>query len=291
VVAHAYSFQRRLLGLPTRIREGVILLSAAWEMELMPWLCHRLQDFSAFDLASFRVAGFSLPQSVPTQLTIRNRVMTAVMQARNAQEVMALDEQCGPFLTRLDGSTQRETGGSVLQAAEDDTKFRFSSDAASNDSAWRKSVLEKSPFRRPFGRIARIEDFVAAQSHPFQASLTHRDGHLISVAGGFVEGDVALVAYQLTHRADENTNPALILGSCLIRQLIGRGARYLAFTGDCAGLLRNHCEPVPAADLLMVRNTRSARLKQQACILARPESRVAQLSRSLARTLEMRIPG
>jgi len=120
-------------------------------------------------------------------------------------------------------------------------------------------------------------------------SLTHRDGHLISVAGGFVEGNLALVAYQLTRRADGDATRALMLRAFLARQLISRGARYLAFIGDCAGVFRDHCEPVPAADLLIVRNTRSARLKQQAHILARPGSPVAQLSRELAGTWETRI--
>jgi hypothetical protein len=283
VVANAYSFQRRLLGLPTGIREGVILLSAAWEPRLMPWLCHRLQDFTTFDLASFRVAGFGLAQAVPTQLTLRNRVMTAIMRARNAQEVMVLDGQCGQLPEPLDGS--------MPQAAKHDTEFRFLSGDASNHAAWRNSVVGKMPFRRSFDRIASIERLVATQSRPYQASLTHRDGHLMSLARGFVEDDVAFVAYQLTHRTDGDTNPALMLHAFLVQQLTSGGARYLAFIGDCAGPLRDHCEPVPAADLLMVRNTRTARLKQRAQILAQPGSRVAQLSRKLAAAWETRILG
>ncbi len=291
VVANAYSFERRLLGLATGIREGVVLLSAAWQAHLVPWLCHRLQDFAAFDLATFRVAGFGLAQSVPTRLTIRNRVMTAVMQARNAQEVMVVDEHFGQFLDCLDRSTHRAIGGGQQHGAEYDTGFRFASGAASNDSAWRNLVVEKKPIRHSFDRIASIERFVAAQSHPYQASLTHRDGRLISLASGFVEGNLALVAYQLTRRVDQDTNPALRLRSFLMRQLIGQGARYLAFIGECAGSLRDYCEPVPVADLLMVRNTRFARLKQHAHILIQPGSRAARLSRELGRTWETRILG
>lgn len=289
VVANAYSFERRLLGLPTGIRDGVILLSAAWEPQLMPWLCHRLQDFAAFDLATFRVAGLGLAQFVPTQLTLRNRVMTAIMRARNAQEVMALDDRFEEFLERLDPDTRRDVGSGLLQAEEHANEFHFiSGAAAANESAWRKSAAGKIRFRHPFDPIASVERFVAARSHPFEASLTHRNGRLISLAGGFVEGDVALLAYQLTDRADRDANAGLMLRFLLVQQLIGQGVRYLAFIGNRAGWLLNYCEPVPAADLLMVRNARSARFKQRAYVLAQPASPIAQLSLELAKTLETR---
>jgi len=81
VVANAYSFEHHLLGVATGIRDGVMVMSAAWEPRVLPWLCHRLQDFLPFDLAIFRVTGPGMARVVSTPLLIRNRVMTAMMSA------------------------------------------------------------------------------------------------------------------------------------------------------------------------------------------------------------------
>jgi hypothetical protein len=285
VVANAYSFERRLLGLASGIHDGAIVLSPMWEPQLMPWLCHRLHDFAAFDLATFRIAGPGMAHVAPNPMTTRNRVMTAIMSARKIQEVMPLDEGFEDFLERLGRSTRRNISRSLQQAAEQNIEFRFATGAAASaESTLRKLAAKNMPFRQPFSKIASIERFIAAQPRPYQASLTHRDGRLISLAGGFIEGDLALIAYQLNHRADRDSSPSLTLRSFLVQRLIGEGVRSLAFIGSCAGLLLNYCEPVPAAELLIVGNQRSARIKHRACILAQPQSRVARLSAELAKT-------
>lgn len=287
VVAHACSFERRLLGLATGIHDGAIVLSAMWEPQLMPWLCHRLQDFAAFDLATFRIAGPGMAHAAPNPMIIRNRGMTAIMSARKMQEVMPLDEGFSLFLERLGRGTRRNVSRSLQQAAEENIEFRFTSGAAASaESTLPQLAVKNMPFRQSFGKIASVERFIAAQSRPYRASLTHRDGRLISLAGGFIEGDLALMAYQLNHRADRDTSPSLMLRSFLVQRLTSEGVRSLAFIGSCAGLLLHYCEPVPAAELLIIGNTRSARLRHRASILAQPRSRVAQLSAELIKTLE-----
>jgi hypothetical protein len=283
VVANAYSFERRLLGLATGIHDGAIVLSTTWEPQVMPWLCHRLQDFAAFDLATFRIAGPGMAHAAPNPMTIRNRVMTAIMSPRRMQEVMPLDEGFSHFLERLGRSTRRNVSRSLQQAAEENIEFRFTSGtAASAESTLRKLAAKNMPFRQSFNKIASIERFVATRPRPYQASLTHHNGRLISVAGGFIEGDLALIAYQLNHRADRDASPSLMLRSFLVQRLIDEGVRSLAFIGSCAGLLLHYCQPVPAAELLIVGNTRAARIKHRALLLAQPRSRIAQLSAELA---------
>jgi hypothetical protein len=287
VVANAFSFERRLLGLGTGIHDGAIVVSTMWEPRLMPWLCHRLQDFSAFEMATFRIVGPGMAHAALDPMVIRNRVMTAIMSARKMQEVMPLDDGFAHFLERLGRSTRQNVSRSLQQAAAENIDFSFvSGAAASTESALQKLAAKNMPLRQSFSKIASIERFVAAQPRPYQAYLTHRDGRLISLAGGFIEGDRALIAYQLNHRADRETSPSLTLRSFLVERLIGEGVRSLAFIGSCAGLLLHYCEPVPAAELLMVGNRRSARIRHRATVLAQPRGRVAQLSAELAKTLE-----
>ena len=109
-------------------------------------------------------------------------------------------------------------------------------------------------------------------------SVTHPDGHAMSACGGLIEGDLGLVAYQLAHRGDRDSSPAVTLRAFLMRTLIEQGVRYLGFIGNGAGLLAHSCEPVPAAQLLMMRNTRSARLRHWAYSMLHPRSRIAQIS-------------
>jgi len=286
VVAEICSFERRLFGVATGIHDGAILLSETWEPRLMPWLCHRLQDAAPFDLATFRLAGPGMAQAAPNPMVIRNRTMTAIMSARKMQEVMPLDEGFSLFLERLGRSTRRNVSRSLQQAAAEDIEFSFTTGAAlSTESTLRSIAAKNMPFRQSLGKIASIERFVTAQPRPYRASLTRRDGHLVSLAGGFIEGELALIAYQLNHRADRDTSPSLMLRSFLVERLISEGVRSLAFIGSCAGLLLHYCEPVPAAELLIVGSHRAARLKHRVSLLAQPRSRVARLSGELTETL------
>lgn len=286
VVANAYSFERRLLGFGTGIQDGAIVLATSWTAELMPWLCHRLQDFVAFDLATFRVVGPGMASAALDPAIVRNRAMTAIVSARNVQEVMPLDDGFSHFLERLGRSTRRNVSRSLQQAAEQSIEFRFTAGAtALAESTVRRLAAKNMPFRQSFRKIASVERFVAAQARPYQAALVHPDGHLISLAGGFIEGDLALIAYQLNHRAERDTSPSLMLRSFLVQRLIAEGVHALAFIGSCAGLLLRYCEPVPAAELLIIRNRRSARLRHSACLLAQPKSRVARLSAELEAAL------
>ncbi len=283
-VAHIHSFERQLLGFATGIHDGVIILSTLWEPELMPWLCHRLQDFAALDLATFRIAGPGLGHAAVNPLVIRNRTIAALMSARHVQEVMPLDARFTEFFDRL-GLGVRGSAGRSAPATAPSMEFHFASGASAAEPNFQKLMARERRFRQSFRKVASIERFVAARPRPYRASLTHHDGRLASVASGFIEGDLALIAYQLNHRADNQSSPSLMLRSFLLRRLIDEGVRSLAFIGSCAGQLLRYCEPVPAAELLMTRNSRSARVKYRACVMAQPTGRVAQLSAELAKTV------
>jgi hypothetical protein len=120
---------------------------------------------------------------------------------------------------------------------------------------------------------------LAVQPRPFQAHLGQLVGHPLSVTGGFIEGDLALMTYQLNDRIFRSLSPSLMLRSFLVQALIERGVRYLAFVGGCAGLLYHQCTAAPAAEVLIVRRTFIARAKYLACtMIADPKSRITRLA-------------
>lgn len=275
-VATAYSFERKLGGIGAGIHDGIVVLSPHWERHLTPWLCHRLQDLTGFELATFRIPGVKMPEAAPDQFTIRNRSMTAIMKGDRVQEVMPLGSSFQRLLDQTGRGTQRSMKRCVEYAGETGIQFSLIPQAPSlANLSLRKLAAKHLPGAKSLHEMAAAVSFIAAQAQPFHATLTHTDGHPMSMAAGFIEGDLALVAFQLNHRADRDVWPSLMLRAFLIQQLIDQGVRYLGFIGNGAGLLLHSCEQVPAAELLMIRNTRSARFKFWACRLLQPRSRVA----------------
>ena len=286
-VATAYSFERKLLGLATGIHDGVVTLSAHWASHLTPWLWHRLQDLTAFELAIYRVAGSAMPKAAPDRFAIRNRSLTALMKAHTVQEVMPLGHSFEDVMEQLGQSTRRNVKRCLQLAAENNVEFSFSMDTPIPAAAHLRELSSHNmPRSKSFSKISSIVRFNAAQPRPYHASLTNREGRSMSAAGGFIEGDLALMAYQLNHRADRDARPSLMLRALLIQQLIDCGVRYLAFIGGGGGLLLHACERVSAPELLLISNTRSARIKHQACLLLQPNSRIARFSDSLPKAAE-----
>ena len=277
-VATAYSFERKLGGVATGIHDGMVVLSPAWERHLTPWLCHRLQDLIGFELATLRIPGVKMPPAAPDRFKLRNRSLTAVMRADRAQEVMRLGDSFERLLEGTIPNTRRSLKRCLDDAAEENVHFSFVAEALAPDpTALRQLAAKNLSGVKSFQTVASAAQFVAAQARPFHTMLTHPDGHAMSACGGFIEGDLGLVAYQLAHRADRDSSPGVTLRAFLIRALIEQGVRYLAFVGNGAGLLTHSCEAVTAAELLMMRNTRSARLKYWACSMLQPHSRIAQI--------------
>jgi hypothetical protein len=277
-VATAYSFERKLGGIATGIHDGMVVLAPVWERHLTPWLCHRLQDLTGFELAIFRIPGVKMPDAAPEHFTIRNRSMAATMKADRVREVMPLGNSFERLLDQTGRSTRRNMKRCVEYAAENGIEFSFAFEAADpHDLRLRVLAAKNMPAAKSFQKVSNAARFVASQARPFHAMLSHADGRPMSIAGGFIEGDLALTAYQLNHRVDRDAWPSLMLRAFLIQRLIGDGVRYLAFIGNCAGLLLHSCEQVPAAELLMIRNTRSARLKYLLCGLLQPGSRIAKV--------------
>lgn len=283
-LATAYCFERRLGELTTGIHDGIVVLSSQWEPHLFSWLCHRLQDLIGCDIATFRVIGEGIPAFSFDAPAVRNRSMMAATDACVLQEVLPLPEKFDDFVTNFGRNARRNILRGLDYAQQNTIAFHFAPEAMTfNMPGLRELARKNMPHRQPFNRVARIVRFVAEQPRPFGAALIDREGRWISAAGGFIEGDLAVMAYQSNHRDFREANPSLTLRSLLVEQLIAQGVRRLAFVGSCAGTLLRYCERVPGAELLLVRNTVAARMKHLACVLARPKSRIARLAHGLGK--------
>jgi hypothetical protein len=282
VIGRTYCFERRLGGIRTGICDGVVVLAASWEPALIPWLCHRLQDFAASDLATFRIVEETVSTVALEEFAIRNRSMIAAVRGQGFQELLPLPGGFDDFLKQFGRSTRRNIVRGLDQAQEDGMCFRFGREPAlSVGSDLRRLAAKNMPRWQSFKKLAAAQDFVAAHTQPFGASLADGEGRLISAAGGFIEDDVAFMVYQANHRDYRHANPSLILRSLLAEQLIAQRVGGLAFIGSCAGSLLRYCERVRGAELLLARHSLSARMKHFACLLAQPKSRIGQMTATL----------
>jgi hypothetical protein len=270
---HAY--ERRVGMWRTGIYDGALLLSSATSSAQthlsLDALAPALVDVDAITL---RI----IEPTAPTQAADPS-IAGKNVQSYTMQEVMPLADTYDGFLHRLGKHTRRNIVHVRDRAKRDAIKFSFATAALVDNS--RISVLAKLNMPRPIKprRLLKTMQFVAAQPRPFQADLSQLLDRPFSVTGGFIEGDLALMAYQINDRIFRDLSPSLLLRSFLVQALIERGVRYLAFVGGCAGLLYHQCSPVAAAESLIVRRTFLARTKRLACrLITDPKNRITRLA-------------
>lgn len=286
IAAKIYCFERRLGGLRTGLHDGVVILSSPWQSGLMPWLCHRLQDFVASDLATFRIIADEATPIALEEVVIRNRNMMASTNDFAFQEILPLPESFDDFLEQFGRSTRRNVMRGLDAISGAGMIFQFAAEPHSVQGRELRRLARKNiPYRQSIRKLTKVQDFVASQPRPFAVSLRDSDQRLISAAGGFVEDGCAYLAYQANHRDYRHMNPSLSLRALLVEQLIAAGVDSLAFIGSCAGSLLRYCERVKGAELLVTRHSLLARAKHLASFWLQPKSRIGQLTEAfLAKT-------
>lgn len=271
---HAY--ERRVGVWRTGIYDGALLLSPATSSAQtslrLDAVAPALVDVDAMTLRIVAAGASTQAESPP--------IAEMIAQSARMKEVMALSDNYDGFLRTLGKHTRRNIAHARDWAKRDAINFSFVTEASSVASS-RLSTLALLNMPRPVKprRLLKTIRFLTAQPRPFQASLRQSVDHPFSVTGGFIEGDLALMAYQLNDRIFGNLSPSLMLRSFLVEALIARGVRYLAFVGGCAGLLYHQCAAVPAAETLIVRRTFLARTKCLACrLITDPRNRIIRLT-------------
>ena len=271
------SYERRIAGLPTRLRDGAVLLPDGAGSPSADALARQIADTLPFDLATLRIAGPAGLHGEAGARSFGGGSVRAVV--RDLQEALSLDGGFDGFFARLGRGTRRNVRDSRVTARQRGIRFHWRAAMRELPHAELAELcLNNMPAPKPPRRLASIDQLLSLESRPFAVELRDRDGQLISIAGGYVRGDLALMLYQFNHRRFRSLGPSLMLRTFLIEQLCHDGIRDLAFVGSCAGLLLNACTSVPALDMLIVRDGTLPQLKQQLCCLAQPRSRIARLS-------------
>lgn len=273
--------ERRVAGWRTGVYDGAVLLSAAASAaqirRRLDSLASALPDAEAITL---RIIGPGMPTQASNASQENRRAAEEPGQPFNIREVMPLADTFESFLRGLGKHTRRNMRHVQSRAKRDGIKFCFTTAESSVD---RSSLLRLAKLSIPFPTKSRqllsMIQWLEAQPRPFQAQLSQSIGHPFSVAGGFIEGDLALMIYQLNNRTFRNLSPSLMLRSFLVQALIERDVRYLAFVGGCEGLLYYQCPAVPAAEALIMRRTSVARAKHFAYrMIANPKDRLRRLT-------------
>ena len=283
--------ERRVGGWRTGIYDGALLLSAAASSaQIRLWLDSPALALTDADAVTLRIIGPRMPTQVSNSSQENRRVAEKTVQPIKIQEVMPLADTFESFLRGLGKHTRRNMLHAQSRAKRDGIKFSFTTAESSVD---RSKLLTLAKLNMPFPtkprQLLSMIRLLAAQPRPFQAHLSQLVDHPFSVTGGFIEGDLALMIYQINNRIFRSLSPSLMLRSFLVQALIERGVRYLAFVGGCVGPLYYQCTDVPAAEALIMRRTSVARAKHLACrVIANPKDRLRRLI-PLASTLVVEI--
>jgi hypothetical protein len=268
------SFERRFYGVSVRFLQGIVLMrSSATREGAVTKFQDMFGDLDSVDLATFCIAGPSALDSA-LELTAQHagRFLLIPERAIN-REVLPIGCNYTNFLQRLGSHTRRNLRNCRRNAAKGSLIFRF----GGLGEVWHKPELQILGNRNmPFPTMPRIlaiyDRLLSTRQRPYQACLTAPDGRLISATGGYIEADLAFMFYQLNSRDHRNMSPSLTMRSFLIEHLIKLGVQKLAFTGGCAGLLNNVCEPSAVLNVNLVRDALGPRLKFFASALAGPDS-------------------
>jgi len=273
-------FERRVGGLGTDIHDGVAILTPSSSLEAPLPSDTLAKAVGNRGVSTLQVLGQGLTADLESGARSKRGGSQETLNLSTVQEVMPLEHTYDGLLRRLGKHTRRNILQCRKWASSNAITFHYSPSFLPFDHSG-LSVLasQNMPVRKNAGELLKTIQFATSRQQQFEASLTHPTGKPFSVAGGFIEGDLALMVYQINDRAYRTLNPSLMLRGFLIEHLIERGARHLAFVGGCAGVLNHQCVTVPVAELLLVRKTISAQIRHRVgAMLADTTSRLVRLA-------------
>jgi len=274
-----FSYERRWRGLRTGLRDGVVLLDRPADADALRQAAAALVQAHRGDMSTFRVAldgAFNGPTGRTT--TYLSRAVVTISPSL-VREVLSLPEDPAGFAAALGRGSRRNIERCRRRTDQRGMRYRWSRETDNPDLAELEELCRNNmPTGLSLARVASMMAFTRGRCQPFLAELRDHDGALVSMAGGFVEGDVALMMFQINHRRYRDIGPSLAIRAFIAEKLIPAGVRHLAFVGKCAGILRHSCARVPMIEMLVVRRSPAARIKQLACVLVEPRSRIGRLS-------------
>jgi hypothetical protein len=273
------SYEHRWRGLNTGLRDGVVLLDESADSTRISWAADALAQSYKCDAFTLRIASKGPLTALTSRSTASLGSATVTISPSFVQEVLSLPEYPAQFTSQFSRDSRRNIERTRYRTEERGMRYRWSSEFHCPDMAELEELCRNNmPGAISAARVRSAMCFSRAQCEPFIADLRDSDGTLASVAGGFVEGRLALIMFQINHRAYREIGPSLSIRAFIAERLITSGVRHVAFVGKCSGILRHSCTRVPIIEMLVIPKRAFARLKHLICILAQPRSRIGRLS-------------
>lgn len=237
-------------------------------------------------LVMVSVTGAIRPESEPAIDTkaLGNRAI-AVAKRISSPDVLELGDNYETFIARLGYETRKSMRRFPARARKAGFQFAFSQTLPSPDEAGERHTLGAAtgPVPKSRARLESLDAFLAKQPRPFCSTIRLASGGQIGFLAGFLEGDDAIVTYQLNHRDYRKESLSTVNRSICAEQLIAIGIRRMIFPNGCNGILRASCARRQWVNVVLVPKTLRGYLSAALLVWRNPGHPASQVLRPAIR--------
>ena len=237
-------------------------------------------------LVMVSVAGAIRPEPEPAidATALGNRAI-AVAKRISSPDVLELGEDYESFMAGLGSETRKSMRRFPVRARKAGFRFAFSQTPPAPGEAEERHALGAlaGPVPKSRARLESLDAFLAGQPRPFCSTIRLAAGEQIGFLAGFLEGDDAVVAYQLNHGDYRKASLSTVSRSICAEKLIAAGIRRMIFPNSCNGILRASCARRQWVDVVLVPKTLRGYLSAALLVWRNPGHPASQVLRPAIR--------
>jgi hypothetical protein len=225
-------FGLRVLHRKPRIADAMISIEG--EGEGVAGLVRRFMLRSNIDVARFAIVR---PNREPSEIAREAQTQKGIwyfLGHEEQRDLLPLAGSVGAFLDRISPSERRNIRRAEIRLGQLDVTHTVSE--RSGAIPLDRPILQLASRNRPAavraGDLAILERLLAPRPATFESVLTTRDGNVVSLCRGFVQGRTAYLVYQMNDPSVAKVSLGLFHNFALIRHLIGAGVRELVYSGE-----------------------------------------------------------
>ena len=228
------------------------------------------------------VAGAIRSESEPAidAKALGNRAI-AVAKRISSPDVLELGDNFEAFIAGLSYETRKSMRRFPARARKAGFQFAFAQAPPPPSEAEERHALGAltGPVPKSRARLDALDAFLSAQPRPFCSTIRLASGAPIGFLAGFLEGDDAVVAYQLNHRDYRKASLSTVSRSACAEQLVAAGIRRMIFPNSCNGILRASCTRRQWVNVVLVPKTLRGFLSAAVLVWRNPGHPASQVLR------------
>ena len=241
------------------------------------------------------VTGAIRPEAAPAvdAKALGNRAI-AVAKRISSPDVLELGDTYEAFIAGLSYETRKSMRRFPARARKAGFQFAFSQTPPSQSEAAERHALGAltGPVPKSRARLESLDAFLACQPRPFCSTIRLATGAQIGFLAGFLEGEDAVVTYQLNHRVYHKESLSTVNRSICAGQLIAIGIRRMVFPNGCNSILRASCTRRQWVNVVLVPKTLRGILAAALLLWRNPAHPAAQVLRpAIAQMWRRKKPG